>query len=103
MPLNARQLYTQIAEKASEQAGKDLSCEDIKRALAGMLTVVTDQLNSEGTAKIPGFLTVRVKRTAARAAGTRKMFGKETACAVKPVTARLRIRALKQLRTAIKL
>ena len=103
MPLSAHQLYTLIAEKVAEQAGKNLSCEDCKRALASMVTVVTDQLNSEGTAKIPGFLTVRVKRTAARAAGTRKMFGKETACAAKPATARLRIRALKQLRTAIKL
>ena len=81
---------TQFHDLVVQALNNKITTSDAKKYLAAIQKTVKNQLLTGGVAKLPGMLTLRVRKTPARDACTKVVFGKQQAVAAKPASCKLR-------------
>ncbi len=97
--LSQSQFYARVAQAL----GDKITNNDTKKVLDAIAKVVSAEVVKTGAVKIPNIAIIRVRKTAAREACSRKAFGKEIEVAAKPASVRVRMTAVKHLRSKVSL
>ena len=95
--LSPPQFYAQVAQ----ELGNKITNKDAKKVVGAIGKVVSGEIAQNRGCRIPGIAVVKVWRKAAREAGMRKVFGKDIQVAAKPAISKVRMTALKPLRSKL--
>ena len=92
--------FVAFVKGLAEEAG--VSQKECKKVVVALNSVLAREVKAKGVYAIPGMMVVRTKRTPAKQAGPRKMFGKIVEAKAKPEGVRIKVLILKKLKEILK-